>query len=179
MYDELFCDAELPDTDVPPGACFQTKAFPEPFLFRYRITKAGRLIDAYGRDLECDGYLEFYYYPTRSAQDFRWAEYRARFCDGQMKSIARVQEEPEEADERVIYGLASYRVFAHAAPSGFMSDTSEDVETLRCKAEINADRAQQFSSESDSSGPSLATDALFEQLDKLFNERQKGRHQPE
>jgi hypothetical protein len=28
-----------------------------PFLFRYRITKDGRLIDALGRDLECDGYL--------------------------------------------------------------------------------------------------------------------------
>jgi hypothetical protein len=32
LYDELYCDAELPDTAVPPGTCFQTKVFPEPFL---------------------------------------------------------------------------------------------------------------------------------------------------
>jgi hypothetical protein len=34
-------------------AVFETKAFPYPFLYRYRITKAGRLIDACNRDLEC------------------------------------------------------------------------------------------------------------------------------
>jgi hypothetical protein len=59
MHDDLYCDATLPDTAVPPGACFETKAFPMPFLFRYRITKAGRLIDALGRDLECDGSSNF------------------------------------------------------------------------------------------------------------------------
>ena len=69
MHDELYCDAELPDADVPAGAIFETKAFPHAFLFRYRITKAGRLIDACCRDLECDGYLEFYHYLDRSVGD--------------------------------------------------------------------------------------------------------------
>jgi hypothetical protein len=80
MHDELYCEAELPDA-VPAGTIFETTTFPHPFLYRYRITKAGRLIDACGRDL------------------------------------------------RVIYGLASYRIFAVGAPSSFMSNTDEDVET--------------------------------------------------
>ena len=67
FYDELYCEAELPDTDVPPGACFRTRAFPGPLIFQYRITKDGRLLDALGRDLECDGFLEFYYYLDPSA----------------------------------------------------------------------------------------------------------------
>jgi hypothetical protein len=118
MHDELYVDATLPDSDVPSGACFETKAFPAPFLFRYRITKAGRLIDALGRDLECSGYLEFYYYLDRSAQDLRCAAYRAHFCDGQLKNIVRVDEEAAAADKRV-YGLASFRYFADPARSGF------------------------------------------------------------
>jgi hypothetical protein len=124
MADELYCDAQLPDADVPVGAMFETKAFPYPFLYRYTITKAGRLIDACGRDLECEGYLEFYYL-ERSVENHRLTEYRAEFCRGQLKNIVRVKEEPEGAD-RVIYGLASYRIFALAAPSNFMSDTSEE-----------------------------------------------------
>src|SRR5271168_1686046 len=55
MVDELLCFAQLPDQDVPAGAVFKTKAFAYPFLYRYRITKAGRLIDVCNRDLECDG----------------------------------------------------------------------------------------------------------------------------
>jgi hypothetical protein len=110
FYDEVYCDAEMPDTDVPPGACFRTRSFPGPLLFQYRITKHGRLVDALGRDLECDGFLEFYYYLDPSAQDLRVAEYRAHFCDGQLKSIVRVDEEADAADKRV-YGLASFRLF--------------------------------------------------------------------
>src|SRR5258708_4633033 len=68
MHDELYCEAELPDADVPAGAMFETKAFPCPFLYRYTISKAGRLIDAHGRDLACEGYLEFYYYLDRSVE---------------------------------------------------------------------------------------------------------------
>jgi hypothetical protein len=125
MHDELYCDAELPDDAVPAGAVFETKAFPYPFLYRYRITKAGRLIDALGRDLECEGYLEFYYYLERSVENYRLAEYRAHFCRGQLNDIVRVVE-PEVVDARVIYGLAKYLIFANAALSSFMS---EDVET--------------------------------------------------
>jgi hypothetical protein len=129
MHDELYCDAELPDADVPARTIFETTAFPEPFLFRYRITKAGRLIDARGRDLECDGYLEFFCYLDRSVGNCKLAEYRAHFCHGQLNNIVRVKDEPEGADFRVIYGLASYRIFALGAPSSFMRNTDEDVET--------------------------------------------------
>jgi hypothetical protein len=121
MHDELYCDATLPDSDVPPGACFETKAFAMPFLFQYRITKDGRLIDALGRDLECDGYLEFYYWLDPSAQDLRFAAYRAQFCNGQLKDIVRVKDEPQRADERVFYGLASFRYFTDPARSSFES----------------------------------------------------------
>jgi hypothetical protein len=124
MHDEVYCDAELPDADVPAGAIFETTAFPEPFLFRYRIANAGRLIDACGRDLECDGYLEFFYYLDRSVENCSLAEYRAHFCRGQLNNIVRVKREQEVADVRVIYGLAAYRIFALAAPSSFMSDTT-------------------------------------------------------
>jgi hypothetical protein len=110
FYDEVFCDAEMPDTDAPPGACFRTRSFPGPLLFQYRITKDGRLVDALGRDLECDGFLGFYYFLDPSAQDLRVAEYRAHFCDGQLKNIVRVDEEADAADKRV-YGLASFRLF--------------------------------------------------------------------
>jgi hypothetical protein len=121
IHDELYVEATLPDAAVPSGVLFETKAFPAPFLFRYRITKAGRLIDALGRDLECDGFLEFYYYLDRSAQDLRCVEYRAHFCDGQLKNIVRVDEEADAADKRV-YGLASFRLFADPARSGFESE---------------------------------------------------------
>jgi hypothetical protein len=124
MHDELFCEAELPDSDVLAGATFETKAFPYPFLYRYKITKAGRLIDACGRDLECDGYLEFYHCDFDRSVDR--IEYRAHFCRGQLENIVRVNEEPEGAADRVIYGLAAYRLFTLAAPSNFMSDMGED-----------------------------------------------------
>jgi hypothetical protein len=52
MYDEIYCHAALPDGDDPPGMCFQTKSFPDPCMFRYRITSEGRLIDSAGNDLE-------------------------------------------------------------------------------------------------------------------------------
>ena len=58
------------------------------------------------------------------------AEYRAHFCRGQLNNIVRVKREPEVADVRIIYGLAAYRVFALAAPSSFMSDTSGDVASI-------------------------------------------------
>jgi hypothetical protein len=129
MHDEVYCQAELPDADVPAGTTFETTAFPQPFLFRYMITKAGRLVDAYGRDLECDGYLELFCYLDRSVENCKLAEYRAHFCRGQLNNIVRVKDEPEEADFRVIYGLASYRIFSLGASSSFMSNTDEDAET--------------------------------------------------
>src|ERR1700682_1362704 len=60
MYDEIYCHTALPDGDDPPDTCFQTKSFPDPCLFRYRITSEGRLIDSAGNALEPDGYITFY-----------------------------------------------------------------------------------------------------------------------
>ena len=55
MYDEVHCEASLPDGREPHGTCFQTKSFPDPCMCRYRVTSAGRLIDPAGNDLEPDG----------------------------------------------------------------------------------------------------------------------------
>src|SRR5438309_7677616 len=60
MFDEIYCDATLPDGRDPRGTCFQTKSLPDPCMCRYRITSAGRLIDSAGNDLEPDGYILFY-----------------------------------------------------------------------------------------------------------------------
>src|SRR5437016_2465022 len=57
MFDEIYCDATLPDGRDPRGTCFQTKSLPDPCMCRYRITSAGRLIDSAGNDLEPDGYI--------------------------------------------------------------------------------------------------------------------------
>jgi hypothetical protein len=60
MFDEIYCEAALPDGDDPPGTRFQTKSFPSPCMFRYRITAEGRLVDSDGNDVEPDGYINFY-----------------------------------------------------------------------------------------------------------------------
>jgi hypothetical protein len=114
MFDEIFCDAALPDDAWPSGTCFQTKSFPSPCMFRYRITGAGRLIDADGNDVEPDGYIVFYT-TARPEPEGRTAkgtlslrEYRARFASGQLQDIVRVDGETED---NLRYGLASYRWF--------------------------------------------------------------------
>src|SRR5260370_35031118 len=42
MHDELLCEAELPDSDVPLVSPLATNAFPYPRLYREKITKAVR-----------------------------------------------------------------------------------------------------------------------------------------
>lgn len=86
MFDEIHCDAALPDCRDPPDKCFQTKSFPQPCMCRYRITGAERLIDTAGND----------------------REYRARFSSGQLQNIERVT---DRAADRIRYGLASFRWF--------------------------------------------------------------------
>jgi len=108
LYDNLYCDAELPDAAVPPGCRFQTKSFLDPRLLKYRITKAGRLLDSWGRDLEVDGYVRFYPESNPLVTGSPWPEYRAHFNDGHLQAIVRV----EQGVEGRIYGLASYRQFA-------------------------------------------------------------------
>ena len=104
MYDEIYCDAPLPDGYKCTMAGFQTKSFPDPGMQRYKITRAGRLIDALGNDLEPDGYIAFY----TSDTDSTWREYRARFLSGQLSVIVRVA---KDFDDPVRYGLDSFRWF--------------------------------------------------------------------
>jgi hypothetical protein len=124
MYDEIRCDAPLPDGYKGTRARFQTKSFPDPGMQRYKITSTGKLIDARGNDLEPNGYVTFY----TSDPDSTWREYRARFLSGQLSEIVRVS---KDADDQVRYGLASYRWFN--TPSFLFCDDSEDsgVESQR------------------------------------------------
>jgi len=55
MFDEIQCDAVLPDDSCEAGEWFQTKLFPDPCLCRYRITASGRFVDSAGNDLEPTG----------------------------------------------------------------------------------------------------------------------------
>ena len=113
MYDELRCEAPLPDDGSAKGASTrcQTKSFPNPSLSLHVITPVGRLIDAAGIDLEPDGYITFYTSEqatttgTASLQRV-WYDYRARFVNGNLESIVRVSDDPSD---RIYYGLASIR----------------------------------------------------------------------
>mgnify|MGYP003547353042 FL=1 len=117
MYDEIQCDAPLPDGYEGSRTRFQTKSIPDPGLQRYKITSSGRLVDPLGYDLEPDGYSTF----SASDPDSTWREYRARFLSGQLDEIVRVS---KERDDRVRYGLASYRWFN--TPSFLFGDDPEE-----------------------------------------------------
>ena len=60
MFDEIRCEAPLPDGPAPGEVWFQTKSFPDPCMCRYTITRDGQLIDSRGNDLEPEGYVIFY-----------------------------------------------------------------------------------------------------------------------
>lgn len=117
MYDEILCSAPLPDGYEGSRTRFQTKSIPDPGLQRYKITSSGRLVDPRGNDLEPDGYITFY----TSDPDSTWRAYGARFLSGQLSEIVRVSEVP---DDKVRYGLASYRWFN--TPSFLFSDDPEE-----------------------------------------------------
>ena len=109
MFDEIHCDAALPDDACAAGTCFQTKSFPDPCMCRYRITAAGRFVDSDGNDLEPSGYITFYGYPkdcTPGDNSFELVEYRAKFADGNLESIVRTRSEGR-CEAR--HGLASFR----------------------------------------------------------------------
>jgi hypothetical protein len=110
LYDEIYCDAEVPNVSIAPSSVFQSKSFCYPCMQKYRITKGGRLIDAWGRDLEVEGYL------LMLLQDGGpdTPEYRAHFIKGQLQSIVEVDEGVRDC----VYGLASYRWFAPGPSSG-------------------------------------------------------------
>jgi len=124
MFDEIHCDAALPDDACEAGSCFQTKSIPDPCLYRYRITASGRFVDSDGNDLEPSGYITFYDYPKdRPSGDspLELVRYRAKFLDGNLDSIVRVRSaEPSE----LRYGLASFRWFQ--SRSFLFDDAAED-----------------------------------------------------
>ncbi|MAY36584.1 MAG: hypothetical protein CMN84_10835 [Spongiibacteraceae bacterium] len=87
MYDEICCDAPLPDGLDAKGTIFQTKSFPDAYGARYTISDGGRVLDARGVDMEVDGYISFY------ANKDVWREYQAYFRDGNLDRIAVVTDE--------------------------------------------------------------------------------------
>jgi hypothetical protein len=126
LYDEIRCEVPLPDGGRIVDVQFQTKTIPCPGMQRYLITRAGRLVDSLGNDLEPDGYITFYTSEVDSesatAAGPIWREYRARFCAGQAVSIVCVTE--EERASRTFYGLASCRWFS--APYFLLGDPNEE-----------------------------------------------------
>jgi hypothetical protein len=127
MYDEIRCEAPLPEGGRTAGVWFQTKSFPDPLMRRYVITHGGKLLDSVGHDLEPEGYVSFYTSdegsgPTDPAVR-KWREYRARFVAGQLQSIVRVKQE-EAGPGRVEYELASFRWFD--APTFMFGEPEEE-----------------------------------------------------
>ena len=123
MFDEIRCDVPLPDEGPTQAVLFQTKSFPNPGLQRYLITQAGRLLDAFGRDLEPDGYITFYTSTLDETSTSQvWREYRARFSDGQLLNIVCVEEGSAQVR---YYGLASFRHYLAPASVIEPKDKSE------------------------------------------------------
>lgn len=126
MFDEVHCEAALPDDACEAGTCFQTKSFPNPLLCRYRITASGRFIDSDGNDLEPTGYITFYAFPKDRASgddSFELIEYRAKFLEGNLHGIVRVRSGKRCEFH---YGLASFRWFQSRS---FMFGDGKDEDT--------------------------------------------------
>lgn len=103
MFDEIRCEAPLPDGFDGSRVWFQTKSFPFPCMQRYTITEGGRLVDSLGNDIEPDGYIIFYAAEDSEDDRHSWREYRARFREGALDQIVRVE---TETSGRRYYGLA-------------------------------------------------------------------------
>ena len=94
LYDMVICDAQLPDWCA--VRHFQTKDlhYVDGDMSTYRITAGGRLLlvavignkEAVEHDMEFDGSLNFY-----AAFFSDWYEYRAKFTDGNLVEIRRVE----------------------------------------------------------------------------------------
>ena len=104
MFDYIRCDAELPETPIPPprGAMFQTKDTPDRAFVRYTITAGGTLVrKACGSEgdvtfMAYNGNIAFY---TSDHDHVGWWEYEARFVDGRLQEITLVQfDDPRDAD---------------------------------------------------------------------------------
>ncbi len=108
MFDYVKCEYPLPDPELQTEE-FQTKDF-DCVMDAYIITSEGRLllqpsqwVDISGQplndpgpptDIDHHGYLRFY--TSRNGPHGRlWYEYSARFTDGQLVSIERIQEKAQ------------------------------------------------------------------------------------
>ena len=123
MLDAIRCEAPLPDGLAPGAVWFQTKSFPDPCMWRHKITRDGRLIDSRDNDLEPEGYVIFYTLDEATSGDRQLREYRAQFVAGRLRQILRVAD--SDPGNRY-YGLASFRW--HNSPSSMFGDPdAEDV----------------------------------------------------
>lgn len=104
MYDDVVVHADIDLPGFPAGEPrnFQTKDTFEPLsLRRLDLTAAGRLVQitpgCYGevdiselpQDTDFHGILNFYTYIGQNVDD--WHEYNAKFTDGQLVEITRVE----------------------------------------------------------------------------------------
>lgn len=109
MFDDVRCEIPLPDSFA--GVNFQTKDFACE-MDKYTITKGGRLVRRYTdplhqiwhmhskrkaiyaeRDTDFHGWLKFYTSEGGGNTDlpYKWYEYRAKFTDGNLVEIQRVE----------------------------------------------------------------------------------------
>ncbi len=101
MFDTIRCEFPLPD-DRFQEESFQTKSL-ECLLDNYTLTKQGRLVlhmhrcyqkDSQDVDVAYHGDIRFYTSVGEQDQDtFEWVEYEARFTDGSVTWIKRVERE--------------------------------------------------------------------------------------
>jgi hypothetical protein len=113
MFDEIKCDAALPDNRIEPGRWFQTKSLLN-CTFKYTISEKGRLIHHFQRfepgpdretgrgvslptrnlveerdiDTEFHGDVRFY---THNGKN-EWVDYVARFSNGTVEWILSFEE---------------------------------------------------------------------------------------
>lgn len=101
MFDDVICEAPLPDGWE--GKCLQTKDL-DCLLCIYTITKGGRLIrtspawyedsdkTVISEDTNFHGILNFYGHEDLPDKQLVWHEYNAKFTDGNLVSITKVEE---------------------------------------------------------------------------------------
>lgn len=103
LFDEILCEYPLPEWPAGEDPRFQTKDL-DCLLERYRITVDGRLLTTRYRrgsldetesprelDTEFYGFLVFYTSVERDGER-EWYEYRAKFTDGRIVEVERVDE---------------------------------------------------------------------------------------
>lgn len=99
MFDTLRCQYPLPDKIVQADS-FQTKSL-DRLLDNYTITKAGKLIlqrqrnyEASVKKITIDFHGDLRFYTSKGAREennYEWFEYIARFTDGKLQWIKRVE----------------------------------------------------------------------------------------